>query len=391
MWQEISFNETRCRCGTMPSVSTARHFVSTSPSPLRSLWAPAALVALLGAALRVGVLAAVAVAQDDSLWGLLNKWDAKHYVEIARGGYFGADISTDGPVHETTMAFFPGFPFLVRIVSSLLGTGVAGTAIVLNVLFSVALAAGVMALAARMGKGKRAQVLSAVVVTGAPMSIVFTMPYTESLFGALAIWAVVALVDERWWAAAAFVFLAGLVRLTAVDLVAVFALMVLLRARRDWRAWAAVVFSTVPLAGYLWWSSSHLKEAGGYFGIQKEHWNSGFDGGKATAVWLWEILSGATNGGYLLSVGVMIAAPVFLVLAWRRLPLAAWLFSAVLMANVLLSDGIMHSRPRLLLPAVIVLLPWVKKGASASAAALAWAVFGAWFSAYMLGVFEWAI
>ena len=212
----------------MPSVSTARHFASTSPSPLRSLWAPAALVALLGAALRVGVLAAVAVAQDDSLWGLLNKWDAKHYVEIARGGYFGADISTDGPVHETTMAFFPGFPFLVRIVSSLLGTGVAGTAIVLNVLFSVALAAGVMALAARMGKGKRAQVLSAVVVTGAPMSIVFTMPYTESLFGALAIWAVVALVDERWWAAAAFVFLAGLVRLTAVDLVAVFALMVLL-------------------------------------------------------------------------------------------------------------------------------------------------------------------
>ena len=375
----------------MPSVSTARHFASTSPSPLRSLWAPAALVALLGAALRVGVLAAVAVVQDDSLWGLLNKWDAKHYVEIARGGYFGADISTDGPVHETTMAFFPGFPFLVRIVSSLLGAGVAGTAIVLNVLFSVALAAGVMALAARMGKGKRAQVLSAVVVTGVPMSIVFTMPYTESLFGALAIWAVVALVDERWWAAAAFVFLAGLVRLTAVDLVAVFALMVLLRARRDWRAWAAVVFSTVPLAGYLWWSSSHLKEAGGYFGIQKEHWNSGFDGGKATAVWLWETLSGATNGGYLLSAGVMIAAPVFLVLAWHRLPLAAWLFSAVLMANVLLSDGIMHSRPRLLLPAVIVLLPWVKKGASASAAALAWAVFGAWFSAYMLGVFEWAI
>ena len=41
-------------------VSTARHAVPTSPSLLRSLWAPAALVALIGAALRVGVLAAVA-------------------------------------------------------------------------------------------------------------------------------------------------------------------------------------------------------------------------------------------------------------------------------------------------------------------------------------------
>ena len=374
----------------MPFVSTVRHAASNSLSLLRTLWAPAALVALIGAAVRVGVLAAVAAVQDDKLWGLLNKWDAKHYVEIARGGYFGADISTDGPVHETTMAFFPGFPFLVRAVSGILGTGEAGTAIALNVLFSIALAAGVMALAAQMGMGKWAQVLSAVVVTSAPMSIVFSMPYTEALFGALAIWAVVALVGERWWAAAAYIFVAGLVRLTAVDLVAVFGLMVL-RARKDWRAWAAVAFSVVPLVGYLWWSSSHLKDVGGYFGIQKEHWNSGFDGGKATVVWLWETLTGATNGGYLLSAGVMIAAPVCLVLAWRRLPLAAWLFSAVLMANVLLSDGIMHSRPRLLLPAVIVLLPWVKKGASASVAVIAWALFGAWFSAYMLGVFEWAI
>ena len=171
----------------MPFVSTARHAASTSPSLLRSLWAPAALVALIGAALRVGVLAAVAAVQDDKLWGLLNKWDAKHYVGIARGGYFGADISTDGPVHETTMAFFPGFPFLVRAVSGILGTGEAGTAIALNVLFSIALAAGVMALAAQMGMGKWAQVLSAVVVTSAPMSIVFSMPYTEALFGALAL------------------------------------------------------------------------------------------------------------------------------------------------------------------------------------------------------------
>ena len=182
----------------MPFVSTARHAASNSPSLLRSLWAPAALVALIGAAVRVGVLATVAAVQDDKLWGLLNKWDAKHYVEIARGGYFGADISTDGPVHETTMAFFPGFPFLVRAISGILGTGEAGTAIALNVLFSIALAAGVMALAAQMGMGKWAQVLSAVVVTSAPRSIVFSMPYTEALFGALAIWAVVAVVGERW-------------------------------------------------------------------------------------------------------------------------------------------------------------------------------------------------
>ena len=355
------------------------------------MWLLAAAVALIGTRIRVGVLALVAMVHDENLWDLLNSWDAVHYVKIAEEGYFGSNSIYDQSRDDSLLAFFPGFPFLIRAMVYLLGTEAADTAIALNVLFSIALAAGVMALAARMGMGKWAQVLSAVVVTSAPMSIVFSMPYTEALFGTLAIWAVVALVDEQWWAAAALIFGAGLVRLTAVDLVAVFALMVLLRARKNWKAWAAVVFSVVPLVGYLWWSSSHLKEVGGYFGIQKEHWHSSFDGGKATVIWLWETLTGATNGGYLLSAGVMIAAPVCLVLAWRRLPLAAWLFSAVLMANVLLSDGIMHSRPRLLLPAVIVLLPWVKKGASASVAVIAWALFGAWFSAYMLGVFEWAI
>ena len=42
-----------------------------------------------------------------------------------------------------------------------------------------------------------------------------------------------------------------------------------------------------------------------------------------------------------------------------------WWFAAALLATVLLSDGIMHSRPRLLLPAVLLLLPWVIRASEA--------------------------
>ena len=382
MWQHISFSGTRgpvAYHASVPIAPTTRR--PTVTSTLRC-WFYAALVAVVGTAIRLSVLAAMAAAQGDSLWGLLNKWDANYYVGIARAGYAPAD--------ETTLAFFPGFPLVVRAVSNLLGTDIAGTAMVLNLFFTIALAAGVMALARQMGLGTRGQVLGATVVTSAPMSIVFVMPYTEALFGALAIWAVVMLHDQRWIAAGALIFLASFVRLTAVNLIVVFALMVLFKARRTWWAWLSVAVSALPLAGYIWWANRHLSGAGGYFGLQEKHWNSGFDGGRATVSWVAETLSSATNGGYLLSAAVIIAAPICLLLAWGRLPLPAWLFAAVLMANVLLSDGIMHSRPRLLLPAAVVLVPWVgKKGASASVGA--WVLFGAWFSAYMLAVFEWAI
>lgn len=382
MWQHISFSGTRgpvAYHAGVPIAPTTRR--PTVTSTLRC-WFYAALVAVVGTAIRLSVLAAMAAAQGDSLWGLLNKWDANYYVGIARAGYAPAD--------ETTLAFFPGFPLVVRAVSNLLGTDIAGTAMVLNLFFTIALAAGVMALARQMGLGTRGQVLGATVVTSAPMSIVFAMPYTEALFGALAIWAVVMLHDQRWIAAGALIFLASFVRLTAVDLIVVFAIMVLFKARRTWWAWLSVAVSALPVAGYIWWANRHLSGAGGYFGLQEKHWNSGFDGGRATVSWVVETLSSATNGGYLLSAAVIIAAPICLLLAWGRLPLPAWLFAAVLMANVLLSDGIMHSRPRLLLPAAVVLVPWVgKKGASASVGA--WVLFGAWFSAYMLAVFEWAI
>lgn len=57
----------------------------------------------------------------------------------------------------------------------------------------------------------------------------------------------------------------------------------------------------------------------------------------------------------------------------------------------------MHSRPRLLIPAYLLLLPLVfffARRLSTPAQitiAVSWLLWGAWFGAYMLGVFPWAI
>lgn len=356
----------------------------------------ATLVAVVGTAVRIAVLNVIAAVNDQQLWDRLTSWDSKYYLEIARVGYFDADIHTDGPAYETTMAFFPGFPMLLRVLGWT-GISLEVAALIVNTLLTVAMAAGVMALAQRLGAGRRGQCAAAIVVSSAPMSIVFSMPYTEALFGALVVWGLVALDDRAWWRAAAFGFALSFVRLTSVDFLAVFALWVLIYGRRSWQAWLSLIVAALPLPAYLLWTQRYLAEAGGYFGIQTKHWHSTFDWGSATVRFVWEVLTEKNDVGYLLSVLVILGVPVLLVAAWGRLNPVAWWFSAALCANVLLSDGIMHSRPRLLLPAIILALPWAVRAAEALRprelwlACSAWVLWSAWFSAYMLVVFEWAI
>ena len=370
--------------------------MTVTPPRLRLL-IDAALVFLVGAVFRVATLGVLARANDDSLSGLLLKWDAQYYLAIAESGYFDAPLATDVPVHQRTLAFFPGFPLLVRALHTVTGLEFAAAAALVNAVAGVAMTAGAMAIAQRTGAGRRGQVGVGVLVSAAPMSITFSMPYTEALFGALAFWAIVALMDRRWGWAAGLILLLGFTRLTAVALIGVFGLVVLLRERHDRRAWLCLALTPWSLVGYVAWASWHSREVGGYFGVQAMGWHSGFDFGVATVRWAWEVLTTGTEVGYLLSLGVMVAAVVSLVAAWGRVPPEVWWFAAAILATVLLSDGIMHSRPRLLLPAVILLLPWVVRGveklplAVTLTAATGWVLFGAWFSAYMLAVFEWAI
>lgn len=367
-----------------------------SPQPRSAFIVSAVAVAVIGAAVRIGVLRLLSAVNDRELWDQLLAWDAKYYLEIASVGYFEADISADGPVYEKTMAFFPGFPMLLRAVGwTGLDLGIA--ALILNTVLTAVMAAGVMVLARRLGAGRAGQIAAAVVVTSAPMSIVFSMPYTEALFGALVVWGLVALDERAWWWAGAAGFVLSLTRLTAVDFLAVFGLWVLLYGRREWQAWLSLGIVALPLPGYLLWTQRYLEDAGGYFGIQTKHWNSTFDGGAATLTFVWDTLTKNNDVGYLLTVLVILGAVVLLVASWGKANPVVWWFSAALMANVLLSDGILHSRPRLLLPAALLFVPWVIRVVKELPARIAWSgiaawvLWSAWFSAYMIVVFEWAI
>lgn len=382
----------------------AKTEAQTSTRGQSTLWSGllALAVTAVGVLLRLGTLSVMAKANEGTLAKEMQSWDSVYYLEIARHGYMGADVpSGDTPDHEVALAFFPGFPMLIRAVSAVTGLEALTAAYVVNFLATVALAWGAIEVAQRFGAGRWAQAGAAAAVTGAPMAIVFSMPYTEALFGALVIWSLIAIMDRRWLLAGGLIVALGFVRLTAVGMILTLFVMVVLTGRKDWRAWAALVVSPWPLLGYIAWASSHLEHVGGYFGNQDEHWNSGFDFGVATAKWVWEILITGDNLGYGLSTLAILVVPVLLVATFRDFAghraWPVWAFSVLLAANVLLADGIMHSRPRLLLPVAMLLIPlvvrWERQLPRWGYVALVagWLLCGAWFSGHLLAVFDWAI
>ena len=298
---------------------------------------------------------------------LYYRWDAEFYVSIARDGYFNiTEPYLDVPVHERSLAFFPAFPYLLRGLHLLLGVDYQTIAYVLNFILGVIMIAGVMALVNRIpsinfraDKTPCARILAAVLIAGVPMGVTFNMAYSESLFGALSVWALVAIMDRRWLAAGLLVFATGLTRITAVDLMLVLLIAVVVHDRTNLRAWAAVILSPLGMLWYLWWSSAHTAHLGGYFGMQRAGWNSAFDFGVATWEFVRYTLLVSRELGYFLSVAIMVAFVYIVVGSFRKLPWQIWVFGAAVAANVLLSDGIMHSRPRLLIPAYVLLLPVV--------------------------------
>lgn len=371
------------------------------------------------------------------LHDILMKWDAKWMIGIADRGYFGSPI-------DQSVAFFPGYPVLVRAVGSPLAIFGAPdatlvTAIGASVLASFAAAGGVAVLAldiwTRLGLPITLATLiavpmaAAVAFSGAPMSVIYWMPYSESLFTALATWSLVAMIRRRFLTAGVLVLLAGVTRLTGAALVATLAVAAIVEVVRwwrrrhetgrrfPWRAAVAPVISGAGLAAYLTWASIQTVDVGGYFAVQDRGWNSAFDGGRATLDWLRDTLvegfGDSTATGYTISSWSMIAvAALVLVSLWpllrRWLPWQMWMTGGVLVGIVLGSDGVMHSRPRLLLLATALLvLPIAVRAVHAAAsaggwrrwassavlliAAAGWCAMGFWVSTVMLVDFKYGI
>jgi hypothetical protein len=362
--------------------------------------APALLGYVAVRALGLAVLAAWTAVRGKSAYTLLTaRWDALWYTRVAELGYGYEVRLPNGDVHSN-LAFFPLLPWLERLLHALTPLSYAGAGSCVSLVSSLAAAWGIFAVAERVC-GRGAAVYAVLLWAVLPVGIVQSMAYSESLFTALAAWALYAVLTGRWPAAGALAALAGLTRPVGIAVVAavwVAGIVSFVRrrsapdphgARAGERAPAPVhearaervgspdgapdmprapaVLSVAlgmflaPLgaSGYVLWVGHRTgKGPLGYLDVQAG-WRNGFDGGAAFARFVadrFQSVPGAFAGAAIV-IGVALVLWLYAVCVRQRQPLPLLVYAGVVAALALCASSYFGSKPRLLLPAFPLLLP----------------------------------
>lgn len=205
------------------------------------------------------------------------QWDWAHLQHIAQYGYF-EPFPGVRPASDNRVAFFPGFPLLLRTVHTVVSDWtVAGLLISL-----VTGAVAVVALARIAGVGQPDGVLAGRRATGflltSPAAVFLAAGYTESTFLAFALPAWLAARNRNWPVAGLLTAAATATRVSGLFLAAAITVEFLLahddrRGRRRWHSlpWcAAPSVSALAYTVYLhahtddWMAWKHAEERGWY-------------------------------------------------------------------------------------------------------------------------------
>jgi hypothetical protein len=376
---------------------------ATRRFPINGAW----LALLLYAATRAGQLAFIAwlaPGTGPSIKERLLAWDGGWFVRVATEGYphtYTYDPSS-GQMLGNGLAFFPLYPALIHVVHWVVRSydwaaiGIswvaAGVASVLLYRFGTAL------------RDRRLGYALVVLFCAQPMSVVLSMAYSEALFSALVIGALYAAYRERFLVAGLLGLGAGLCRPTGLALalaIAVAAGMALHSGRATGpAAWRAVAGSALALAGvpaYLAWVGARVGDLGAWFTIQTAGWGTTFDWGDSTREFLVTAFHQGNGWVQVSTAFILVAAAVAVVLAvLRRTWLPLVVYGLLSFALVVGQAGYYHSKPRLLIPVLLTLIPAGHAAArarprTAALALTAYAAFGLWYGAYMITVWHYTI
>jgi hypothetical protein len=341
---------------------------------------------------------------NGSLDQLIIGGDGGFYRSVAAHGYH---YNPSQLAHTNVLAFLPGYPAAIDSLAWLPGVSIALAGFAVTILAGLAAAWGLATLGMKLTADPRISLLMVALWAVAPGSIALSRVYAEALFCALAVWALVALVDRRWLTAGALVSLAGTVRSTALALIAAVAVAVIIaliqaaRTRqpiaRWWRPIAALLLAPLGLLGYWGYVAAVTHRLDGWFWIEKQIFHMTFDWGAGTVRVIRDTFLDKPSSVELMVVLAILAA--LGLTAWsltERIPvyLHAYTVVVALMAFTT-SAAWVSSKPRFFLPAVLLALPVARLLAPLRTSVLVSLIAvltaaSTWFGMYLVIIAKWA-
>jgi hypothetical protein len=344
-------------------------------------------------------IAWLAPAGGPSVWSRLLAWDGDWFVRVATQGYpHGYSYDAADRMVGNGLAFFPAYPLLIR---GLWRLGIpADTAALIVSWVAGLLAAALLFLLGTALADRRVGLALVVLFAAQPMSVVLSMAYSESLFSLLVIGMFYAAYRRAFLVAGLLGLGAGLTRPTGLAAAAGLAVAAVLairaRAVPPWRAVAGALLALAGVPAYLLWVAHRVGDLDAWFTIQTAGWGTTFDWGRST----WNFLYTAFhqgNGWVQVSVAyILVAAIVASVLAVRRTWPPIVVYGLLALVLVVGQAGYYHSKPRLLLPVLLTIIPAGYLAArsrprAATLGLIAYAAFGLWYGAYMITVWTYTI
>jgi hypothetical protein len=352
--------------------------------------------------------------EPDGLTKLVTRWDAGWYLRLAEGGYVYPNLRPDGTIRASNLAYFPLFPWLVREISD---TGLLSSR---QALVGVSWIGGLLAVWAIFAVGnawygRSAGIALAALWGMAPASLALTMGYPEGLFTAAAAAALFCLIRRRPVWAGACAAVAGLLRPSAVAVIAMVGVYFLVELGR-WLAWRrshpdgssappgyaaqhagepqpvraflGAALSTLGLGAFMIYVGVRTGEVFGYFTVQSQ-W------GQRTAGFA-EYWQGIEQGLFDSPTGRFVPVTIAVCLGYlllfclivfdRRLVWAS-VYAAGMLVLSLTHITFQHVYARQLLPAFVLLIPLIRMRVpriGAIAALTVGSIVMAWGSAQFL-------
>ncbi len=339
-------------------------------------------------------------------WSLL-RWmrsnDGGHYQAIAAHGYA---YPPGQLAHASVFSWFPGYPAVIDAIAWLPVITIVTAGLLVTAAAGLVAAWGLTTLGMKLTGDPRISLLLVAVWAVAPGSTVLSMMYAEALFCAVAVWALVALVSQRWLTAAGLALAAGTVRSTALALIvtvcagALIAVVKAVRAREPFAAWwrplVAMLTAPLGLLGFLAYVSVATHRLDGWFWVEKHVMHMAFDWGVSTARFVKGTLLDTPSVADVLVMAVIVGA--VLLTLWsltERIPVYLHIYTLVVVfLAVTTSANWISSKPRFLLPAVLLALPVARLLAPLRNAVLVpligvLVVASTWFGLYLTVIERW--